>query len=100
MRQVLGVGIHIAAAATPNRKHAARTIQVDATEKRWGHDMAAYKRMVNRGLEPEGFDGCARLENEIGDQNDIEYGPLIDEFGKERIVAGLEEAAVLQAEVS
>ncbi len=98
MRLVLGVGTYIAASATPNKR--ARVREIEQTEREWSADMPAYKRMRRRGLQPEHIDGCARLENEVGDQVDLNHRDLITQFGRERVTEGMDQVAVLKAEAS
>lgn len=67
----MGRGLHIAAAATPNKKQGVR--RIDAAEKRWETDMPAYKRMRRKGLQPPTIDGSAVLERGVDDQAHINY---------------------------
>lgn len=64
-----------------------------------GPDRDAYKRMRRRGLQPPSVGGSARLEDQVGDQLDIDHRPLLTSgVSKERLVGALEEAAVMRVE--
>jgi hypothetical protein len=88
-RLVIGEGVYIAAAARPNTH--GNVIALNAREDRFEKDGPAYQRMRWRGLQPDHIDGAARLENEVGDQDDIDYARAIKVAkkvggGKERVV--------------
>ena len=52
----------------------ARTVEVDATEKRWQRDMPAYSRLRMEGLQPVGIDGAGDLETLARDEFQIKTG--------------------------
>ena len=74
-RMMLGQGMYIAAAATPNKRQ--NVLTIEQREKNWDRDIPAYKRMRARGLQPVGVDGAAAVEDTVGDQDDIDYGGAI-----------------------
>lgn len=74
-RLVLGEGLYVAAAARPTS--ADNVVRLNARERRLDKDGPAYRRMRHRGLQPAHIDGCARLENEVGDQTDIDHARAI-----------------------
>lgn len=69
-------GLQVAPSATPSRRGGQRAATVNATEKRWDADMAAYKRLRRDGVQPSGIDGCATLERVATDRVHIE-GPVL-----------------------
>jgi DNA-binding transcriptional regulator LsrR (DeoR family) len=46
--------------------------------------MPAYKRMRDRGLQPPNIDSAVNLENEVGDQMDINHRQVIPTESKAR----------------
>ncbi len=48
--------------------------RVNAIEKQWDKDGAAYKRMRAQGLQPKDIDGCARLEAKANDTSELQIG--------------------------
>ena len=70
-RQVLGVGVAIAAAALPNKGRAVTAI--NDRERRWQKDMPAYKQLRSDGLQPGQIDGSDRLAATARDRIDIEH---------------------------
>lgn len=64
--------VQVAPSATPSRRGGARAASVNATEKRWSADMAAYKRLRKEGLQPVQIDGCAAVEKHASDRVQIE----------------------------
>lgn len=68
-------GLQVAPSATPSRRGGARAAHVNATERQWDRDMAAYKRLRRNGVQPPGIDGCAVLEQQATDRVQIE-GPV------------------------
>lgn len=96
-RRVIGEDVYISAAATPTSR--GTVISIDRREKQFDKDGTAYKRMRHRGLQPNQIDGCARLEDRVGDQNDIDYARAIavaeqSGGGKERVVETVESLEV------
>ena len=67
-------GVSFASAAMPNRRPQAAGI--NATEKRWDSDMAAYKRLRNDGLQPAKIDGARRVEQQAESRVQVETGIL------------------------
>ena len=93
---IIGAGVHIAPSALEGKGEAVRAS--NATEARWQQDMPAYKRMRNKGMQPKGVDGAARLEDKVGDQADIVYRKMLDQgVSRERIMEGQEEAHEIMA---
>lgn len=89
---LIGEGVNIAPSALETKGAQVRASNV--TEARWNKDMPAYKRMRHRGMQPKMIDGCEKLENEVGDQFDIDYGRFYkDGVTKERVLEGAEQAA-------
>ena len=87
----IGVGVQIAPSALENKGGDVRDI--NSTEVRWDRDMSAYKRMRNKGMQPKGIDGAAELENQVGDQFDVQYKALYDMgVTREHIQEGAEKA--------
>jgi hypothetical protein len=82
MVKVLGVGLAIHSDALPNKMHGVRAI--NEREAQWGESMPAYKRMRDRGLQPPNIDSAPGLENEVGDQLDIEHRHVIPRDTKGR----------------
>lgn len=70
-RLVLGTGVYIAAAARPSTK--GEVVRIDRRDQSFDKDATAYRRMRDRGLQPDRVDGCAKLEDKVGDQDDITY---------------------------
>jgi hypothetical protein len=65
--------VSVPASATPSRRAgASHAAWVNDTEKRWHKDMAAYKRLVGDGLQPQKIDGCAVLEKRAEHRHQIE----------------------------
>lgn len=71
---VIGAGVNIAPSALEVKGAQAR-MSADL-EKQWDSDMPAYKRMRNRGLQPNSVDGAAALEDTVDDQLDIQMKNL------------------------
>lgn len=91
----IGVGVNVSAHALETKGGEVRAS--DAMEARWQRDMPAYKRMRRQGMQPDGIDGAARLEDKVADQIDIELQrPAFDGVSRERYVAAKEEAAELK----
>lgn len=74
---VIGAAVNIAPSALETR--GARVREIESTEGRWSTDMAAYKRMRNKGMQPNQIDGSAALEDRAGDQLDIQWQNLYKE---------------------
>jgi hypothetical protein len=67
--------VSVPASATPSRRAGASHARwVNDTERRWSKDMAAYKRLVNDGLQPPKIDGCAVLESKAETRTEVESG--------------------------
>lgn len=65
----------VPASATPTRRAgASHAAWVNATENRWHKDMAAYKRLVQDGVQPPKIDGCADLEKKAESRAEVELG--------------------------
>lgn len=92
-RRVIGEGVYIAAAARPSTKpHVLDAVRRD---RRLAADAPAYKRMRNRGLQPNSIDGCAQLEDKVGSQDEIDYSRAIAVAekvggGKQRVIEAVE----------
>jgi hypothetical protein len=71
--------IDFSAEAMPNRKPA--PVEIEATEKRWHKDHAAYERLVAQGYQPPRLDGCAYREAHAVKRMDIEH-PAPTSFGQ------------------
>lgn len=69
--------IQFAPSAMPSRGGGARAAEVTATEKRWDRDHAAYRRLVNDGIQPERLDGAGDLEQAAESRREIEMGRLL-----------------------
>lgn len=67
-------GVSMSSACTPNRR--SESFGINAKEKRWDRDMAAYKRLRNDGLQPPNIDGSARLEQKAEHKFQVETGQL------------------------
>ena len=95
---VIGAGVQIAPSALETKGHVVR-IQ-EEMEDRWGKDMPAYRRMRNAGMQPKGIDGCAKLENEVGGQLEINHHALMQEHGvtREELIEKAEMAQEIMAE--
>lgn len=63
--------IDFSAEATPNRRPA--PVEIEATEKRWHKDHAAYERLYKQGYNPPRLDGCANRERFAKTKMDIEH---------------------------
>jgi hypothetical protein len=63
--------VGVSAEATPTRRPHA--VDVEATEKRWHKDHAAYERLVAQGYQPPRLDGCAFREAHAVKRLDIEH---------------------------
>lgn len=70
-----------------------RTRDIDATEKQWGRDLPAYKRLRNAGYQPQGIDGADHLEATATSVFEINSGGIVK--GPERQI---QEAMGLAAE--
>jgi hypothetical protein len=53
-------------------------------EREWDKSMPAYKRMRDRGLQPPSIESATALENEVGDQTDINHRDIIPRDTKQR----------------
>ncbi len=100
-KQVLGVGLMIGAGALPNKR--AGVLVTEGKDSALDQDMGAYKRMRDRGLQPQHIDGSAKLEDKVADNFDINYGKFYGraktrEEARERIRSGLDEAQQIAAE--
>ncbi len=71
MQQVIGAGVNIAPSALESKGAGVRDLA--SKDGALSADLTAYKRMRNRGLQPQKIDGARTLENEVGDNFDIEY---------------------------
>lgn len=105
MKLVIGRGVHIAAAALPNKNGKAAIVEADRKDAAFAKDGEAYKRMRARGLQPKHIDGAARVENEVDDQMDIdrERAFKLDpkrsrQSVRDSIVEGYETVAQLKAD--
>ena len=88
---VIGAGVQIAPSALESRGEQVR--QMNQTEDQWSTDMAAYRRMRAKGLQPPSMDGAARLESEAGDQTDIDWRHFYDkDTDKSRVLEAQEQA--------
>jgi len=74
-RQVLGVGLGIAAEALPNKRHDVR--RIEGTERRWSSDMDAYKTLRRQGLSPQKIDGAHDLGMRAEERFEIEMGRTV-----------------------
>jgi len=97
MRQVLGVGVAYGVSET--------TTTANRKDSELSLDLAAYKRMRDNGLQPKGIDGSRFVENEVGDQMDIDRARAFKldpkrsrEGVKDAIIEGYEMAAQIKAE--
>ena len=79
-RQVLGVGVAIAAAALPNKGRAVTAI--NDRERRWQKDMPAYKQLRSHGLQPGQIDGADRLAATATDRLDVEHASVLERVEK------------------
>ena len=94
-KQVLGVGLMIGAGALPNKR--AGVIRTTKKDAALDDDLGAYKRMRDRGIQPKNIDGASKVENEVQDTFDVEYGKFYHhadsrEQARERIREGLNDA--------
>lgn len=69
--------INIAPSATPSRAGGARAAAINATERRWTRDHAAYRSLVADGIQPETLDGVADLAARAESRVEIETGRLL-----------------------
>jgi hypothetical protein len=97
-RLVIGEGVNIAPSALETK--GARVREIDNTEAGWSKDMAAYKRMRDRGMQPQAIDGSARLEDSVGDQLDVELQKMNKSaqdgrVSRKRYIEAAEQAAEL-----
>jgi len=67
-------GVAFSSAAMPNRKSYAASI--NATERQWDTDMAAYKRLRRDGLQPSKIDGSRTMEQRAEHAVQVETGIL------------------------
>jgi hypothetical protein len=79
--------VAISADATPTRTP--RAAEINATEKRWGPDMDAYKRLVESGTQPNNIDGCAELEQTA--ENKYDWAMMKRTGWKDRDIARAEQ---------
>lgn len=94
---VIGAGVQIAPSALETKGADARA--GNEREGRWNRDMPAYARMRAKGMQPKQIDGSARLEDQVGDQLDIDHKNLLDTgVSRERIIEGTEQAKEIMAE--
>jgi hypothetical protein len=90
----IGVDVHVAPSALEHKGGEVRAI--NATEDRWNADMPAYRRMRHKGMQPNAIDGSAALEDQVGDQFDVQYKALLDKgITRARIREGAEQAEEL-----
>jgi hypothetical protein len=82
MVKVLGRGMAIHSDALPNKLHGVHASNV--REREWDKSMPAYKRMRDRGLQPPSIESATALENEVGDQTDINHRDIIPRDTKQR----------------
>lgn len=64
----------------------ARPSQITLTERRWEHDMDAYRRMRQMGTQPPHIDGCARLEAKANTQVEMDTGRIIPDPVARRVL--------------
>lgn len=65
---------------------------MNATERRWSVDHAAYRRLVADGVQPDRLDGAAHLEARAESAVEIERGRLMTPVERE-ITAMVSEGA-------
>lgn len=105
---VIGAQVQIAPSALETKGAAVR--HTNLADKRLDSDRTAYKRMRDRGLQPKTVGGSSRLENEVGDNVDIEWQEKIQPLApkepwkvtKERVQEGIQlsnESTVSPAEL-
>lgn len=98
MQQVIGAGVNIAPSALESKGAGVREIRTK--DEALDADLPAYKRMRMRGIQPQKIDGARLIENEIGDNFDVEYKERLIkaapdepyESTKQRVREGLQEA--------
>lgn len=66
--------VQLAPSATPSRRGGARAAQIEATDRSWARDMAAYKRLRQDGLQPMAIDGAHELETKARSVVEVETG--------------------------
>ena len=87
----IGIGVQVAPSALENKGESVR--EINSRERHWNVDMPAYKRMRNKGMQPNHIDGSAVLENQVGSQFDVQYKRLLDQgITRERIRESEEQA--------
>lgn len=69
--------VNLAAAATPSRRP--RSVEIEATEKRWHKDHDAFRRLVREGHDPGRLEGAAEIEAKATTKYEIEKGRLVPE---------------------
>lgn len=92
---VIGSQVQIAPSALEGKGAEVRA--TNAKDFALDKDRYAYKRMRDRGLQPKTVGGSSRLENEVGDNVDIEWKPRLKDVGegsweskKERVKEGMQ----------
>lgn len=66
--------VAVAPSATPSRRGGDRAAELNAKERQWSTDHAAYRRLVSNGLQPKTLDGAADLERRASTSVEIEHG--------------------------
>lgn len=98
MQLVIGAGVQIAPSALEGKGAGVRHI-LDK-DSALDADLSSYKRMRDRGLQPQKIDGAHKVENEVGDQFDVTMKDRLVraaptepyESTKQRVREGLQEA--------
>lgn len=87
------LSVSVAPSATPTRAGGARAAGVNATERRWAKDHAAYRRLVADGVQPATLDGAAHLETRADTAIEIETGHLMSPLQRDAFAMVSEGAA-------
>ena len=70
------LSVNISSTATPSRKGAYRTRQIEETEKRWSKDFAAVRSLAKDKIVPKKTAGLADLAAKAETRYEIERGKL------------------------
>lgn len=70
------LSISVAPSATPSRKGGSQVVEIEARQKRWDRDHAAYRRLRADGLQPRTSDRCGDLEQVATEAHQIEGTPV------------------------
>lgn len=79
---VIGAGVQIAPSALENKGASVRSI--DANDRQLDTDRTAYKRLRDRGIQPDTVGGAAKVETWAEDQMDVTWKPRLEGLSKDK----------------